>query len=369
MIEILKLLKKDPTEVVMDDLKKRLEVYYSNNTRHSYSKISEFIYSECEDGDFEYITENLGRVILDMKQEGNAYLDKVNKLMDHIELESHREAYNKAFYMNYTQKLMREQRHRQIISIGKQKEELLVEIENAKREFSNDFENQKTEIDKLNGNIVSVLGIFGAIIMAFFGGLSFLGGVLNNMHNVSAYRLIFIGLIFLVGLFNIIFLLFFCIAKLLNKNLWSSCSDCSTCTMYSKSSRFKCLQQKYPLLMWYNSIGIFLLLSDSIIYALDKYNICSIILQCLGINSNNGLGILICGAIIYLIIISIIILLIFLLTFLLTKLTNINNSENCKFINIKFKDNTAVIKLNENELDVTLKESAADIVEDNKQKE
>lgn len=368
MIEILKLLKDDPDKVAIDELKNMLEQYYSKNTRHSYSKISEFIYTECEDGDFEYITENLSRVIIDMEQEGNAYLDKVNKLMDHIELESQRDSHIKTFYMNYTQRLMREQRQRQIISIGKQKKELLVEIENAKREFSNDFENQKSEIDKLNGNIVSVLGIFGAIIMAFFGGLSFLGGVLNNMHNVSAYRLTFIGLIFLIGLFNIIFLLFFCIAKLLNKNLWSSCSDCSTCTMYSKSSRFKCLQQKYPLLMWYNSIGVFLLLSDLIIYSLDKYNICSIILQCLGKNSNNGLAIVICGAIIYLIII----LFISLLIFLLTKSSNINhtnNSENCKLINIKFKDNTAVMTLNKNESDITLKESAADIVEDNKQKE
>ena len=120
-----------------------------------------------------------------MEKEENEYLDKVNKLMDHIELESQRESHNKRFYMNYTQKLIMEQRHRQIISIENQRKDLLVEIENAKSTFSTDFENQKIEIDKLNGNIVSVLGIFGAIIMAFFGGLSFLGGVLNNMHNVS----------------------------------------------------------------------------------------------------------------------------------------------------------------------------------------
>ena len=56
MIEILKLLKKDPDEVGIDELKSKLEEYYSNNTRHSYAKISKFIYSECEDGDFEYIS-------------------------------------------------------------------------------------------------------------------------------------------------------------------------------------------------------------------------------------------------------------------------------------------------------------------------
>lgn len=300
--EILNLLKQEPNEVDINYVKSRIENYYLNNARHSYAKISRFIYEECDEGDYEYITENLSNVINHMEGEQFEYLDKVIKLMDHIELESQREFHIKDFYINHTQRMMREQRQRQLTSITSQRNELKKEISDAKEELHKEFGVQKDEIDKLNGNIVSVLGIFGAIIVAFFGGLSFLGGVLNNMHNVSAYRLTFIGIVFLLGLFNIIFLLFFCISKIVKKELWSSCNeceDCKECNKNIKKNRFKCTWNKYPLVISYNIIALILLISTFILYVLDKYNICAIIINTLGLNSTNGIAIVTTAALLY----------------------------------------------------------------------
>lgn len=299
MIDILNILKKDPDKVDIRVLKDKIEEYYSIHDRHSYSEISKFIYNKCEEGDFEYISENLSKVIQGMEDEKSKYLKQTEKLIDHIELENIREFHIKDTYRYEIQKQMREQRVRQSVQIRKQKNELLEEIEDAKKSLRNEFEEQKREIDNLNGNLVSVLGIFGAIIVAFFGGLSFLGGVLDNMHNVSAYRLTFIGTLYLVGLFNIIFLLFYCISKIVHKPLWTNSANKSKCSECTKVNRCRCFIKKYPLVSYFNIALIFLLLNIVFLYTVDKFNISAQIIEWFNGNSTKGLNIILGIMLIY----------------------------------------------------------------------
>lgn len=298
MEQILNILKSDPCDINLEELKQRVEEFYRNNGRHSYSKISAFIYN-CEKGDIEYITENLNNLYQIMTRAQSEYVSNVSKLVDHIELEDQRESHIQEIYMDSIQKKMSIQRKITKAEFERQKYDLDKKLKDNKDNLEIEYRSQRQKIEGLNNNIVSVLGIFGAIIMAFFGGLSFLGGVLDNMHNVSAYRLSFIGALYLIGLFNIIFLLFYCISKIIEKPIHSNQASIKNCKKCTKNHNPKCILEKYSLVAYFNLIGIALLGNIFILYIIDKFNICAQIIESIGWNSQNGLLILSIGAFIY----------------------------------------------------------------------
>lgn len=304
MEQILNILKSDPCDINLEELKQRVEEFYRNNGRHSYSKISAFIYN-CEKGDIEYITENLNNLYQIMTRAQSEYVSNVSKLVDHIELEDQRESHIQEIYMDSIQKKMSIQRKITKAEFERQKYDLDKKLKDNKDNLEIEYRSQRQKIEGLNNNIVSVLGIFGAIIMAFFGGLSFLGGVLDNMHNVSAYRLSFIGALYLIGLFNIIFLLFYCISKIIEKPIHSNQASIKNCKKCTKNRNPKCILEKYSLVAYFNLIGIALLGNIFILYIIDKFNICAQIVELIGWNSQNGLLILSTGACIYFIFIII----------------------------------------------------------------
>lgn len=307
MERILNILKSDPSDINLEELKEEVEGYYHNNGRHSYAKISAFIYS-CDKGDIEYITENLDNLYKIMIKDKSHYASNVSKLIDHIELEDQRESHIQDIYMDSIQKKMSLQRKINKAELARQRSDLHEELKSAKESLEIEYISQRQKIEALNNNIVSVLGIFGAIIVAFFGGLSFLGGVLDNMHNVSAYRLSFIGSLYLIGLFDVIFLLFYCISKIVDKPIWSLSATKSKCADCKKSNNFGCLIKKYTLVVYFN-IGLLVILMNIVfLYMLDKFNILAQLVENFKFDSSKGLNIATCGIIIYLINISLIVL-------------------------------------------------------------
>lgn len=131
--------------------------------------------------------------------------DKFNKgffkLYDHILLEYARIAFSSSWIdrveiaenrLNLTNK-----------SLGELKEE-----SNKLREKS----------QKMQKEYVAILGIFAAIITAFFSGIGFSSSVLTNMHQVTIYRLTFVVLLLGCVLFNILSLLMNFIRKMVELN-------------------------------------------------------------------------------------------------------------------------------------------------------
>lgn len=299
MREILKsIYSKDPLDVdeeFLNDICQRIKDYYKNSDvgRHSYAEVSSYIY-KMDQGYYEYLIYNLQNIYERFKKNGDTESQKaVFKLIDHIKLESGREVEIKEEYLN---KISQKISHtvQQVLStsmnsidvkedelkalIKNQKNEMkeefdrqTKEIESQKNQMKEEFDRQTKEIDKINGNLISVLGIFGAIIVAFFGGLNLLGSVLENIHNASAYRLAFMALVVITGLFNVIFLLLHSISKLTKKSLWSNCKKCTSCSI--SSNKIECLYMKYPLVIVYNIISIWGLITLFVMYIIDKYNV------------------------------------------------------------------------------------------------
>ncbi|MGL4571966.1 MAG: hypothetical protein ACRCVJ_12975 [Clostridium sp.] len=309
----------------LDLICNEIDSFYKDSDigRHSYADVSTYV-SEVNEGDIEYLIYNLQCIYNNFDKKGDLENKlKVFKIIDHIELESNREVeISVSSTVDIVQKIS-----------GAMKENLqtaLNKMEIKEKEINSIINEEKKSIENIQNNMIAVLGIFSAIIVAFFGGLSFLGGVLDNMHNVSAYRLTFISCVFLIGLFNIVFILLYCVAKLTDKKLWSNCTNCSTCENNKKipllGESFNCLFKKYPFVIIYNALMGFLVLLLYAMFIIDKYDIPTYIFA-LNKESKSLIPIFSIGILLFIVIITFFIRFIF-------RLLKRNRSEESKTQNI-----------------------------------
>lgn len=255
----------------MESLCKNVKQYYEEAefNRHLYSEVSDFIYKMHEEN-FEYLIKNLSilkQYCINNKQY-KEYAININKLIDHIKLEMLR--------INYTEK--RQKTYLAAI-LNKSKSETK-SLKDTIDKIKDDYKKQKNEVDKWYSNVVSILGIFSAIIIAFFGGLSVLGSSLENINKVGGYKLIFVILVIAFIMFNVIFMLLHVISKLTHTPIHVECSNkhkCKDCTEGKIS--IDCLREKFPIVYWYNKICVILIVSDYIMFIADKYNIISYVLR------------------------------------------------------------------------------------------
>lgn len=302
----------DPVELqkndeILNDICSQVKEYYNKSEmgRHSYADVSSYLY-KMEQDQYEYLIYNLQKIHDKFELDNDIDLQKSTfKLLDHIRLETCREVDVKQAYLtNVTQRItnvISKNYEIAMRNVEEKEDELKSSIEKQTREIENQFEKHTAEIDKINGNLISVLGIFGAIIVAFFGGLNLLGSVLQNMHTVSMYRLVFISVIVITGLFNVIFLLLYCISKLTEKPLQSSCIGESQCGQLN--NKIICLYNKYPLVILFNGISAWVMGTVFIMYIIDKYDVIQSIISIFAripivrlISGLEGINIVIIGA-------------------------------------------------------------------------
>ncbi|HBF6167117.1 TPA: hypothetical protein KOS52_003448, partial [Clostridioides difficile] len=152
------------------------------------------------------------------------------------------------------------------------------EIKNNKKTLAECQEN----ISSAQSEFISILSIFAAVIIAFLGGMSLIGSALNNMDNVSKYRLIFVLLTIGFIMFNVIYMLLYIVSKLVHGKIYMEKKECKGCEDRKISN---CLINRHPLLFYYNyfsSVSIFIVF---LLYNIDNYNILSAIADILKLNN------------------------------------------------------------------------------------
>lgn len=99
----------------------------------------------------------------------------------------------------------------------------LYQIENVQNILGASIEdtkvNLKDEIRGIEKEYISILGIFASIVLAFVGGITFSSSVLQNIGNVSIYRLLMVVLILACVLVNLIWMLVHFIVQTNGKNI------------------------------------------------------------------------------------------------------------------------------------------------------
>ncbi len=258
------------------EVSEEFRVYYNNKGRHLYSEVSTFLYKINEE-DLDYVYDNVAsvhRVLLSYDEEHNTeYARKILKLEDHIRLEILRAQHLKSVQNDNAGRLIRK-----INSLSDAGKKYTKEFEG----LNTKYETQRKNIDGLNSQIISVIGIFSAIVITFFGGINFIESIMYSIGQVSKYRMVFSILIAGLVMFNTIFMLLNFIAKLTEKNIRSVCShyiDNNKCDPNCENKkRIKCIRLKHPTIFWANMMFIIGIVSITILYYIDHYNILTKIL-------------------------------------------------------------------------------------------
>lgn len=248
-----------------------IEEVYSKNYRHSYASITSTIIHFKQTNDNPDCLETLGyniqcliEIIGDLKD--NYTLEELKpliKLYDHINLEINR--------ANYLKVISDEQEQ-----LKKNIDEAKIEIERERNKLEDVIKNLKKEIEnaeKLKPEIITVIGIFSAITLAFVGGMSFTSSTLANIEKASIYRTIFIACICGLVMFNTVFCLMYIVAKILNRNIYAKCLESTKDCFSEKCDKFcssmERIRKRLPYIYWINILLISLLFFDFIAWLYD----------------------------------------------------------------------------------------------------
>lgn len=115
--------------------------------------------------------------------------------------------------------------------------------------ISNEAKNLKTDV-------ISILAIFAAIILAVTGGLSIFGGAISSISvkEVSLFRLLLVIDFCVVGLFNTMYLLLYVVSRMAGKNLSDECKNgvCKECDQKNTCKGFNRFRKRAPYVVGFN---------------------------------------------------------------------------------------------------------------------
>lgn len=233
------------SQEVLDDaskrsvMYKRLEALYDapaneKRFRHFYSDIFSVltqIQQNPEYGSTDVLAQNLdtirrgyqatnesvdGRGVIDVS-------DAINKLYDHVNLDVARISYLDSLAHKMSGEAMIEQMKTELNSVWSSV--------NTMQGIANDFQIKVVEVekrlDRSQKDYISILGIFASVVLTFSGGIAFSTSVLNNIAQVSIYRIVLISIIIGFVLVNTLFGLFYYVNTIVSKDktlkpLWIS---------------------------------------------------------------------------------------------------------------------------------------------------
>lgn len=126
----------------------------------------------------------------------------INKLYDHVNLELARMAYSEIG--DY-----------QLSEQGMTLNDLSEKVSNLQK----DADDIHRSLDKAQADYIAILGIFASVVLAFVGGMAFSTSVLENMKDVSIYRLLIVSFVIGLVFVTVIFLMFYFVGILSNRKI------------------------------------------------------------------------------------------------------------------------------------------------------
>lgn len=213
------------------------ELYRNPGYRHSYYEISKYLEElECDESD---MLEQSLSVLFEYSAEINQSSEvtmKLNKLLDHVSLESLRlSRMKKVKYLE--------------TSISEKLKNTLNEV-NTKQQEMKEIDNK---INSIHAEVITILGIFAGLVIGFSIDFQLLAQSFANLGDVSFYKEISYLCVIGIILFDSIFLLMFAVSRISGRSLAINCKykDCQNCKECKHKMK---ILHKYPYLFWYNLI-------------------------------------------------------------------------------------------------------------------
>lgn len=255
----------------MDEIKSKVEdsiiaIYKEPQFRHSYSQIFATIKTQIMPSDkynIDFLSMNV-ETLYDLNGRDNEWGDevknKINKLCDHIMLETSRMGYFNNQFTQYQ-------------DLEKQLKDNTLSVRKTGKELAK----AQATIDSLRSESVTVLSIFAAIMVAGMGGFTIFGNFVQAVSDISNYSFFaiasFLGLI----LFNVVFMLIYMIARLTEKNIYTICTDSSkdrnADCVYSNCNNncwgINRVRKRLPYIFWSNVVLVSIIIISLFIEYVD----------------------------------------------------------------------------------------------------
>lgn len=229
------------------------EFYVSKlpNERHKYSDISHYMY-ELSPDTVDVLIEKIEAIRSKLSSGDELVDEKLNKLDDHIKLERDRTILLHHLIEKSSEEvvnLVQDKYSKILLSTSEQIQVATKSSEQLINETEEKMSKTQKRIDditsQINTQIVTVLGIFAAIVVVFFGGTSAYKSVFETVEITNLVEIIFI--ISAIGfiLFNIIFMLLYTISKIIGKPISSKDS-------VIEHNFFERAKEKYPFIYYFD---------------------------------------------------------------------------------------------------------------------
>lgn len=228
--------------------------FYKNklpNERHKYSDISHYMY-ELSPDTVDVLIEKIEAIRSELSSGDELVDEKLNKLDDHIKLERDRTILLHQLIEKSSEEvvnLVQDKYSKILLSTSEQIQVATKSSEQLINETEEKMSKTQKRIDditsQINTQIVTVLGIFAAIVVVFFGGTSAYKSVFETLEITNLVEIIFI--ISAIGfiLFNIIFMLLYTISKIIGKPISSKDS-------VIEHNFFERAKEKYPFIYYFD---------------------------------------------------------------------------------------------------------------------
>lgn len=261
------LAEKNLNEKDIEIISKKFFEMYQKDVRNNYyilfTTIAEISKGNIESFDALNVNiDNLNNFAKKTYKDNKKVIMGFDKLNQYIKLEANRASFNQV----------------QIKKLGlatrefeEQKEELkshkqdLEEMEVRLKEYENKL--NIAESGYIN-NLLSVLGVFSGIIIAFFGGLEYITSVFNNIGDVSKYRLVFISLMLGFVIFNTVSAMLVFLGKMTDKDIYRPCKT-PNCSCDEKCNFIKRIKNKLPYVYSVNFVIILMMIGTVGLWILD----------------------------------------------------------------------------------------------------
>jgi hypothetical protein len=238
------------------DFARSFSEYYDSGGINKYSVTYRWVQTTNQEN-FEYLLYRIKSVDDVLKEQNSPHTKDFEKLIDYINLEISR-ANNV--------KEIRGQAKNTELSLNKIKT-LAANIKEDETKQKEDLQNAKMA---LNTQSITVLSIFSAIVISFFGGINFIGNAIASAYQTKTYKVIMIILIAGLVLFNVIFLLLYMISRITERDIYVKCKT-DDCSCNPKCGELKRFYHRLPYVFWINVFLVGLTIVDAAVWTLDRF--------------------------------------------------------------------------------------------------
>ncbi|CEN81421.1 Uncharacterised protein [[Clostridium] sordellii] len=260
---------KEILEKVLNDKEENIEEIYSfidkkikaisEEESISYSDIAKFVFNINME-DKEYVYRNINKLKSIAKENDNKKMINImNKIKNHIDLEICR--------LEYLETKQKQELNNILTNLIGNTTENVLSMKDELSSYSEKIDKHNKEIDNWYTNIITILGLFAAIVVTFFGGLGAISSIFGNINVISKYRLLFIVLLVVFAMFNIVFMALYYIAKISDKSIYKEClNSCKKKSVKNEDSMIKkkikcksekdifCSKIRYPIIYYFNVV-------------------------------------------------------------------------------------------------------------------